>query len=100
MAGAFELGSAKRSKIGPVHTTQAVATGANFWQFEERGVTHTGCLLTTIDEEMGKIGPVPSGCGENPPILRCRPRIWNHQSLRTPPRLGRFSRATPSTSVV
>ena len=29
-------------------------------------MTDTGCLLTTIDEEMGKIGPVPSGCGENP----------------------------------
>ena len=29
-------------------------------------MTDTGCLLATIDEEMGKIGPVPSGCGENP----------------------------------
>jgi hypothetical protein len=36
------------------------ATGANFSQFEKRGVTHTGCLLATSDGEMGKIGPVPS----------------------------------------
>jgi len=28
-------------------------------------VTHTGCLLTTIDNEIGKIGPGPKGCGEN-----------------------------------
>jgi hypothetical protein len=27
-------------------------------------VTHTGCLLT-IDNEIGKIGPGPKGCGEN-----------------------------------
>jgi hypothetical protein len=25
----------------------------------------TGCVLATIDEEMGRIGPVPSGCGAN-----------------------------------
>ena len=31
-------------------------------------MTHTGCLLATIDEEMRKIGPVPKGCGENPAI--------------------------------
>ncbi len=27
-------------------------------------MTHTGCLLVTIDEEIGKIGPGPKGCGE------------------------------------
>jgi hypothetical protein len=27
-------------------------------------VTHTGCLLTTIDDEIEKIGPGPQGCGE------------------------------------
>ncbi len=27
-------------------------------------MTHTGCLLATIDEEIGKIGPGPKGCGE------------------------------------
>ena len=30
-------------------------------------MTHTGCLLATIDDEMGKIGPGPKGCGENRP---------------------------------
>jgi len=57
-------------------------------------VTNTGCLLMTSDNEIGKIGPVPSGCGaipgfpatslgrwgENRAILRYRPRLWNHQS--------------------
>jgi len=28
---------------------------------------HTGSLRATIDEEMGKMDPVPSGCGENRP---------------------------------
>jgi len=51
-------------ELGPVHTTGAVAPGANFFEFQKRGVTHTGCLLTTIDAEIGKIGPGPSGCGE------------------------------------
>ena len=37
----------------------------------------------------------PEGCGENRPILRCRPRRWTRHSLRPPPRLGRFSLATP-----
>jgi hypothetical protein len=46
-----------------------VATGDNFAQFEEGGVTDTGCILATTDEEMRKIGPVPPGCGENPLIL-------------------------------
>ncbi len=30
-----------------------------------RGVD-IGCLLATSDNEIGKIGPVPKGCGENP----------------------------------
>jgi hypothetical protein len=29
-------------------------------------VTNTGCLLATSDNEIGKIGPVPSGCGATP----------------------------------
>ena len=50
-------------------------------------MTHTGCLLATSDNEIGKIGPDPQGCGENRAILRCRPRLWTRHSLRTPPRL-------------
>jgi hypothetical protein len=34
-------------------------------------------LRATSDDEMGKIGPSPSGCGVNPAILRCHPRRWN-----------------------
>ena len=51
------------------------------------------------DNELGKIGPVPLGCGENQAILRSRPRPWSHQSLRARPRLDGFSLATPSIPV-
>ena len=48
-------------------------------------MTNTGCLLTTSDNEIGPISErplarVPSGCGVNRAILRCRPRPWNRQS--------------------
>jgi hypothetical protein len=92
-----------------------------------RGVD-TGCLLATNDDELGKIGLVPSastparknrvpgasGCGANPAILHSRPRRWTRHSLRarlpTPAtrtcrrgprlRLAGFSFATPSNPVV
>ena len=85
---------------GPVNTTRTVAPGANFSQIEERGATHTGCLLATTDEEMREIGPGPEGCGENRAILRCRPRLWTRHSLPTPPRLAQFLFATPPAIVV
>jgi hypothetical protein len=85
-------------------------TGAPIGQVFVRGVD-TGCLLATIDAEIGKIGPGPStsaparqvralgtpeGCGENPGspatglcrwggnrvILHSRPRRWTRHSLR------------------
>jgi hypothetical protein len=43
-----------------------VTLGANFYEVKERGATDTGCLLATSDAEIGKIGPSPSGFGENP----------------------------------
>jgi hypothetical protein len=52
-------------------------------------------LRATIDDEMGKIGPSPAGCGANRSILRCHPRRWTRHSLRIPPRLDQFSSATP-----
>ena len=63
-------------------------------------MTHTGCLLRTIDAEIGKIGPDPSGCGENGAILHSRPRRWTRHSLRARLRLAPFSLATPSALVV
>ena len=33
-----------------------VATGGDFFEFQERGVTHTGCLPATSENEIGKIG--------------------------------------------
>jgi hypothetical protein len=53
------------------------------------------CLRARSDDEMGKIGPSPPGCGQNRAILRCHPRRWTRHSLRIPPRLARFSSATP-----
>ena len=35
----------------------------------------------TSDNEIGKTGPVPSGCGGNSAILRCRPRRWGLPQL-------------------
>jgi len=36
-------------------------------------VTHTGCLLATIDAEIGEIGPGPKGCGEKSDHTSCSP---------------------------
>ncbi len=85
--------------LGCIHIYEWSATGAMFSHFEKRGVTHTGCLLATSDKEMGKNGPVPSGCGVNWAILRCRPRPWSHQSLRPPPCLAQFTLATLTTRI-
>ena len=63
-------------------------------------MTHTGCLLATSDNEIGKNGSVPKGCGRNRAILRSRPRLWARHSLRTRPSLARFPLATPSIPVV
>ena len=57
--------------LGPVHTIRAVAPGAKFFEFKERGVTHTGCLLATIDAEIGKIVAGASGWK----------RAWGHPSF-------------------
>jgi hypothetical protein len=54
----------KVGALGPVHAIGMAATGGHFSQFEEGGVTDTGCILATSDEEMEKMDPVPSGCGE------------------------------------
>ena len=77
-------------------------------------MTDTGCILATMDEELGKIGPVPSGCcenpgspatglrrwGGNPAILHSRPRRWTRHSLRARLRLAGFSLAAPPAGVV
>ncbi len=84
---------------GCIHVYEWPATGAIFSHVKERGATHTGCLLATSDKEMGKNGPVPSGCGKNWARLRCRPRPWSHQSLRPPPCLAQFSLATLTTRI-
>jgi hypothetical protein len=76
-------------------TFPRAALGANSSQFEKRGATNMEYLRATSDNEMGKIGRGPSGCDENQAILRCHPRLWTRHRLRTPPRLARFSSATP-----
>ncbi len=115
------------SSLGCIDIYERAATGAIFSQIKERAATHTGApadalfvrgvdtgrLLATIDTEMRKNGPVPSGCGANPgspatafrrwggnwAILRYRPRPWSRQSLRPPPRLAQFSLATLPTRI-
>jgi hypothetical protein len=84
---------------GCIHIYERVAPGAIFSQFEERGVTQTGRLLTTIDEELRKNGPVPLGCGENRATLHSRPRRWARHSLRARLRLAQFSLATLPTRI-
>ena len=44
--------------LWPVNTSGMAATGADISEFQEREETHTGCLLTMSDNEIGKIGPV------------------------------------------
>ena len=46
-------------------------------------MTHTGCLIATSDNEIGKTGPGPEGCGENRAILHYRLRLWARHSLQT-----------------
>uniref|UniRef100_E6QJQ7 Uncharacterized protein n=1 Tax=mine drainage metagenome TaxID=410659 RepID=E6QJQ7_9ZZZZ len=89
--------------LGPCYSIRAVATGVTFSQFKERGAMNVWYLRATRDEEMRKSGPVPSGCGENWATLRCRVRIWNHQTLHPPPIescMVQFSLATPSAPIV
>ena len=54
---------------------RAIATGADFLEFSERGANSSRPTGVTSDNEIGKIGPVPSGCGANRSILRCHPRL-------------------------
>ena len=61
--------------LGCIDIQRRVTLGVNFCEVKERGATDTGCLLATSDTEIGKIGPSPSGCGENRLILRCRPSL-------------------------
>src|SRR5580700_10279156 len=80
--------------LEPVINFPTGGAGSQFSQFAKRGVTNIGNLRATSDKEMRKIGPSPSGCGENRAILRCRAPQWGRHSLRPPPRLARFSLAT------
>lgn len=51
---------------------RGAATGANFSQGKEREEPDTGCILTTSDNGMRKIDPVPLGCGEVCRYFCCR----------------------------
>jgi len=80
--------------LGPVNTIRTAATGANFSGLLGARGDECWNLRATSDNEDGKIDPVPSGCGENAPILRSRPCEWSRHALRTRPRLSEFSLAT------
>jgi len=47
----------KKPELGPVNTTQAVATGANFREFEERGVRCSELLERRETTKSGKLAP-------------------------------------------
>ena len=49
--------------LGPVNTYRTAATGADFFEVKERGAQCTRRTSATRDAEIGKIRPVPSGCG-------------------------------------
>jgi hypothetical protein len=59
-------------------------------------VTNTGRILATSDTAIGKIHPVPPGCGEKGAILCCRPCMGTCHTQRTPAHLTPFSLATLS----
>jgi len=85
------------------HTIQSIVRGEGVSISQFFRVLGARSVLWSVTEatsnnEVGKIGPVPADCGENRPILRCRPQFWNR--LRTPPCLPRFLRAAPSAPIV
>jgi len=62
-------------------------------------VTNTGAIIATSDDEIEKMAPVPSGCGENPLRRRCRPLNLEPPNRSGPSCLTGFSLATLSTPV-
>ena len=88
--------------LGPVHTTRAVATGGNFPEFQERGAHCSRLLKRRATTKSGKLVPslrvaVKIGsCFVE--ILGCG--VATARRGEIPPRLNRFSLATPSALVV
>jgi len=82
---AFAEGSAIVSQITFAKPFHIVRACSHYWDggdgsqfFRVLGARSALWSITgaTSDNEIGKTGPVPSGCGANSAILRCRPRRW------------------------
>ena len=61
-------------------------------------MTNTGAIIATSDDEIEKMGPVPSGCGENP-LRRASSSYLEPPNRSGPSCLTGFSLATLSTPV-
>ena len=96
---ATEVRSSCAPALGCIDIYEQAAPGANFFEFQERGVRCSWSTEATSDDEIGKIGPGPSGCSANRAIRRCRPRWWARHNRRPPPRLARFPLATLPTRI-
>ena len=88
--------------LGPVHTTRAVATGADFPEFEERGARCNGLLERRATTKSEKSAPSLRVTAKIGPYLVLALDSGGATARRgeTRPRLARFSLATPSALVV
>jgi len=88
----YVLARAKSQHISP---REAGVSFSVTWMYELNG-TSSYCQRPRVYRHI-RVGPVPTGCGENWAILRCRPRPWSQQSLRPLP--ARIYRCTLGKTV-
>ena len=87
------------SNLGPVNTTRTVATGANFFEFQERGAHCSQLLKRRATTESGKLAPSLRVAAQIGPyfVLALDGGVATAFGLGS--RLAQFSLATPSALV-